>query len=593
MGKPVNLQGVRAARDAAKRVGGTKPADREPSQTLRERLPETCPVIPLGKDEGTRYYLDADCQLRALADKEHSRLGILGLFGNDHGLLYEYFPRYNKEGETTGWRPEQAAEMLIGACSAKGVWDATERERGRGAWLGENGELVLHTGNTVMSFPCSSRSWDDHQSGPAGLVGHYVYSRGGAIGAPYHAAVQGGSHGAAGELLELLGTWNWRRPDIDPVLLLGWIGAAMVGGALKWRPMAWMTGDRGSGKSMLQELIKQLFAGGIIQTADSTPAGLWQALRHQTLPVAFDELEAEEDPRRAIAVVKLARTASSGALMLRGGADHKGTEFVVRSSFLFSSILIPPLTPQDRSRITVLELQDLTIGAEAPVLDPRAIGRLGSQLRRRMVDGWSRMAATLDRYQGALKQAGHTARSADQIGTLLMCADLLLYDDAEDNDGVALWTRQFSVEEQDESDDATRDHTRCLQHLASATIDPHRNGGQRSVAEWIRIAAKIDEGDDLEAARILGRCGIKVLHEKPRVVAIANYHQGLAELYRGTHWAGRSSTQGVWVKALRRLPGAFGWPKSLYFAGVTAKATVVPIDVVVPPDSVSSMRLPL
>ena len=590
MGKPVNLSGVRAARDAAKRV---VPAKDEQQAPPKGALPEDCPVVPLGKDEGTRYYLDADCQLRALADKEHSRLGILGLFGNDHALLYKYWPRCDKNGFTTGWRPELAAEMLIGACSLKGVWDSTERERGRGAWLGENGELVLHTGSTVMSFPHTAHAWRDHQASPAGLVGYFVYSRGGAIGAPSHEAVAGGAHGAAGELLDLLATWQWRRPDIDAVLLLGWIGAAMVGGALKWRPMAWLTGDRGSGKSMLQELIKQLFAGGIIQTADSTPAGLWQALRHQTLPVAFDELEAEEDPRRAIAVVKLARTASSGALMLRGGADHKGTEFVVRSSFLFSSILIPPLTPQDRSRITVLELEDLPIGAEAPVLEAKAIGRLGAQLRRRMVDGWSRMSATLDRYQSALKNAGHTARSADQIGTLLMCADLLLYDDAEDNDGVEQWCGKFSVAEYDQSDDATRDHTRCLQHLLSATIDPHRNGGQRSVAEWIRIAAKIDDGDDAEAGRVLGRCGIKVVNDKPRVVVVANYHQGLADLYGGTHWAGRSSTQGVWVQALRRLRGASGYTKAVWFAGVVTKATAIPIDVVVPPESISSMRLPL
>jgi hypothetical protein len=32
------------------------------------------------------------------------------------------------------------------------------------------------------------------------------------------------------------------------VLLFGWIGAAMVGGALDWRPLAWLTGDRGTGE---------------------------------------------------------------------------------------------------------------------------------------------------------------------------------------------------------------------------------------------------------------------------------------------------------------------------------------------------------
>ncbi len=93
----------------------------------------------------------------------------------------------------------------------------------------------------------------------------------------------------------------------------------MIGGALKWRPIVWLTGGKGSGKSTMQELLHRLFNGGIIQTADTTAAGLWQAMRHHTLPVAIDELEAEEDNRRQNTIVKLMRMASSGALLLRGG----------------------------------------------------------------------------------------------------------------------------------------------------------------------------------------------------------------------------------------------------------------------------------
>ena len=46
-------------------------------------------------------------------------------------------------------------------------------------------------------------------------------------------------------------------------------------------------------------------------------------------------------------------------MVLRGGSDHQAAGFVVRSAFMFSSILIPPLLDQDLSRIAVLTLKDL------------------------------------------------------------------------------------------------------------------------------------------------------------------------------------------------------------------------------------------
>ncbi len=94
--------------------------------------PVRCPVIALGKDDNIRYYLDADRQLAALPARDHSRLGIMALFGNQSGLLEVYWPRHNKEGDITGWAPELAAKALMAECSNKGVWDPSERQRGRG-----------------------------------------------------------------------------------------------------------------------------------------------------------------------------------------------------------------------------------------------------------------------------------------------------------------------------------------------------------------------------------------------------------------------------------------------------------------------------
>ena len=599
MVKPVNLAGVRQAKANAKAVKpSTVPPDGDRVDDDDALLPPDCPVRPLGKDGKVRYYLDADRQLIALADRDHSRLGILGLFGQRSELLYQYWPRHNKDGDVTGWRPEMASEKLMAACSQQGVWDAKERQRGRGAWPGENGELILHTGSHVMVFPASSNPYGNHRSDPAGLVGRYVYSAAASVGVPTSERVEAGPASSADELLTLLKTWNWRRGEMDAVLLLGWIGAAMIGGALKWRPMAWLTGGKSTGKSTLQDLLKAIFAGALIQTADTTSAGLYQTLRHQTLPIAVDELEAEDDNRRAIAVVKLARLASSGALMLRGGQDHAATEFVVRSSFLFSSILIPPLTPQDRSRISVLELDELLPGAPVPVIDAKAFAAVGAALRRRLVDGWDRCDAKLHQFREALQEAGHSARAADQLGTLLTMADLMLFDYSEASD-IDDWVHKLNASELADADDNSRDEDRCLAHLLSSQIDVFRNGSRRTVGEMVRIAAGVDGdlGDDVEARRVLGTYGLKVVAPSPAegdhaatpmMLAVANQHKGLAPLFAESHWRGTAGTMGVWVQALRRLPGATRARKALFFAGATAKAVMVPVSVVLPLESVAA-----
>ena len=599
MGKPVNLAGVRAAKEKARAIkpGGAPPSGND-NQAADGILPPDCPVRPLGKDGKVRYYLDADRQLIALADRDHSRLGILGLFGKRSELLYGYWPRHNKDGDVTGWRPELASENLMAACSEQGVWDAKERQRGRGAWPGEDGALVLHTGSHVMTFPPTSNPYRDHHSAPAGLVGRYVYSAAASVNVPSAEPVSADVGSPADTLLTLLRTWTWRRGEMDAVLLLGWIGAAMIGGALHWRPMVWLTGGKGTGKSTLQELLKAVFAGGMIQTADTTSAGLYQTLRHQTLPIAIDELEAEDDNRRAAGVIKLARVASSGGLMLRGGQDHSATEFVVRSSFLFSSILIPPLTAQDRSRISVLELDELAAGAPVPAIDAKAFALLGAALRRRLVDGWHRWDSTLGRYRAALEKVGHSSRAADQLGTLLTAAELMLFDHAEADD-VDAWVSKLNASELAEAEDNQRDEDRCLAHLLSSPLDVFRSGTRRTVGEWIRQAAGVEPDlvDTETAKRVLGTYGLKVVEPQPAdgehaaepmMLAVANQHKGLAPLFAESHWKGTAGTMGVWVQALRRLGGAARARKALYIGGSTCKAVLVPMSVVLPLDSVDS-----
>lgn len=592
---PDNVRPIRAAVDEAKEVpwvdgSGSKTTGGKRKPPAGDGiLPADCPVMPLGMANGIYYYLDAAKQFRAIKDKDHGRLVLMGLFGSKSMLLPQYWERRDKSGKNVvGWRPEECAEALMASAARKGVWSADERVRGPGAWRGPEGELILHCGDQIITKHLDGR----REIAEPGAVGRYVYPAGPPGPQPAPEAAIEGAGGPGGRVLDILGTWRWRRGEVDATLQLGWIVASMAGGALSWRPVLWVTGGAGTGKSTLHRLLHDLHDDAIVQPTDATPAGIWQKLRYSTHPVAFDELEAEEDNRKAQAVVKLARQAASGGVVLRGGADHQGAEFVARAAFLFSSILLPPLLGQDRSRLAILELEKLPRGQAMPDMAARALRALGAGLRRRLFDQWPRWEATLESYRHALTTiGGHGARGADQFGTLLAAADLALYDDAPDDARVSAWAEKLRASELIEVDDNEADEQRLVAHLMTATVDPFRSGARKSLGEWIARAASDDPPEDpsqpqpaIEANRVLGTYGLKVIRlEAGTILAIANYHAGLTHIFAGTHWAGRSGAQGVWVQAARRLQGAIPSTRAIWFCGAggqgyTGRGTLVPIE---------------
>jgi hypothetical protein len=229
--------------------------------------------------------------------------------------------------------------------------------------------------------------------------------------------------------------------------MVGISACAFLGGALSRRPVHWTTGGYGSGKSTLQNAAKYLHGpGGALHTPDATAAGIRQLLQYSSRPVWLDETEAREDNRKLAALVELARSAHTGAIAVRGGADHEGTAFNLNSVMGFSSILIPPLKPQDLSRLLVFRLNKLPEGAREPKVTERAMGELGARVLRRLVDGWHRWADTLECYREAMRAAGHSARGQDVFGTVLAAAHLVLHDGEPTADiDLAPWTRRLSA----------------------------------------------------------------------------------------------------------------------------------------------------
>ncbi|HEX8400503.1 MAG TPA: hypothetical protein VF628_02240 [Allosphingosinicella sp.] len=581
-------------------------------------LGEDCPVQPLGFLKQKNYFLDWKGQLIDLGT-EFRKGEVMQLFGLKMKWLEHRWPQKKKietkQGEewiVIGFDQKLAQEGLIMACACRGLFDPTGKARGRGAHRGDGGELALHCGDAVLlSGRRGTRnnllksSWMK-----PGLIGDYVYPTAPGLA---HPADEPARSSVGAQVLKLLDSWNWKARGrvssaagevaIDAYLLLCWMVAATIGGALRNRPHIWVTGPSGAGKTTLQRLLRELMGDWGVFTEDATEAGVRQLLDQDTLAVMFDEIEPDEGNGEVhMKIVKLARLAYSGGGSVRGSQDHKAKQFVAKSCFLFSSIHHHELPAQDRNRIAVLNLSKFPPQTPQLML-PAMLKDWGAGLRRRIAEQWPRFDQTLALYQAEMLRQGYAGREQDTYGTLLACGDLILHDEAPpeaiqaslngDPDRCAALVRNLARvldSARAEAEDTTE---RALKYLASHRLPARGGDQQETIGRWIAKAFHnvINKNDVRGPRDKLLTHGLRLVNLAPDhdrgngqgglveaflpdtlYLAVANKtNKGVAEIFAGSMWHG-----GVWTQSLALTPGAVVNKKSR-FGGPAEGCVLVPL----------------
>lgn len=530
-----------------------------------DKLPPGCPVVPLGVQGKLSFFIDALGQFLSFDGMKPADL--IRLFRTTPNYVYWAWPRkklVSTDHDTgrqnfmvNGVEEKKAIMCLEKAAAARGPFDPSNKLRGRGAWRDSWGRLIWHSGESLWMVENGKLL----QSSP-GEVDGIFYFRSAAIMTPWPEPVPA-EEGPAREIFDLLKTWSWQRPKLDPVIVLGGLGVMFLCGALKERPHTAIMGDFGTGKTALTNLIQSVIGDVLLRAENPTEAGVRQRMGLDALPVAIDEFEAGEDNSRVSKLVELSRIAYSGGTLLRGGADHKGVEFTSRNAFFCSGINLPPMKPQDLSRFAILNTRKLSVrGAE-----PKAEKDWGRRILRQLMDAWPQFSALHADWRNLLAEAGLTGRGTDTYGTLFAMAQLML--GAEDMEDIGLDTTEpaklgamiaeATAEERSLQGANWRD---CLEHLLGAPIEAIKGGSRPTigaVTDELEAAYKHASDYDLSSAReklAMAGCGL-VMEEDASLPAgkvrwlLAVPPKGplLSKMFHGTKWQ-----QQVWFSALKQGP---------------------------------------
>lgn len=545
-------------------------------------LPPGCPVTPLGTPDGVHFcYLNDHGHFRVIEAGKHSKLVITSLFATSTDWLRQHFPRF-VNGEARSWMHESVAEALMAACQATNPsLNLLDALRGRGVWRGDDNDLVVHLGHVVYAGRGKLEA--------GRILGRRIYPRRPEmltpVDQPQLSAAEGGP---AAELMVWLDRWRFERPA-GARLLAGWIGAAMICGALTWRPHVWLVAPRGSGKSTLIALLARLMDGMLLSVEDATEAGLRATLESDALPVALDEQEPSEDHNvRLFRIINLIRLASSGGTAVRGTAEHGAVRQVLRFAAIAASVVRPPLTAQDLTRITPIALKPLPRDAAPPDLPFSVLRLLGRRLFRRMLDAWPRFDDARAQFHRGLRELGLDARNADQFGVLLASAWVLCHDLPPDTDTLQEWCESAMEVAAPHLEEDRPEWFRCIEFLAGLVVPDEYGKRSVTVAELAALASRrpgsgnaddgiVTETEAANAQSALARCGLRVeVLGDVEYLAVANSHPQLARLFERSRWAGRAGTAGAWKGVLEQAPDArIG--RAVRFGPRTSRCVLVPL----------------
>jgi putative DNA primase/helicase len=551
---------------------------------------DDAPFRMLGHDGERYFYLDNEgLRVRSILAASHNKNNLTVIADSD--WWQRRYPSRNGDGVVVGIKWDMATNDILRAQHKVGIYDPS-RLRGRGAWF-DDGRSVLHIGSRLIvdGEPVEIRNFDTR----------FIYEAGSSL--DFTGGRDPLSAKRISDLVQLAKMLSWEMPVYSD-LMVGFCVAAVICGALPWRPHIWITGPAGSGKSWAYENLMKWLIGenwALLAQSATTEAGIRQTMRRDARPVMFDEAEAEDKSarQRMQNVLELMRQASSetGAPIIKGSRDGDAVEYRIRSCFAFSSINVMANLAADVSRITVLHLRKNESKGAAEHFEK--IKRLRTELmtptfcQQFRATAMTLVPRIIESHEVMTRVAAErfgSRREGDQIGTLMVCfwaltapeSETMTVERARKCLDAYEWPRGLTPTQED------KDEWRCFNTIMSAIIRVEistHGGGTTVMSRTVAELAEIAGGHvyDTENSRLDARAADTTLRRHglgvyKGMLHISESHPGIRKFLEDTSW------QGGWAKVLNRLEGAVQKDNFRFSGGVNGtRATAIPLRANQPP----------
>jgi hypothetical protein len=560
-------------------------------------------VVPLGvrtrKGATCFVFLDAAGLETTLSARDmHAPAIIEALFGGRpaHRFLEQRWPHFvparDQNGKPqrdergglvmvpAGWSARECGADLVAACTKIGAADDAEFRRD-GVWSDGQGGLAVHCGNAIYV--------GDQKREPGLRQGRAIY-----ISAPRRDR-PAETPATAAEGLQLeedfrLWTFAPAHAPVAPQLLTGMVACGILSAALGWRPHMAAHGPAGAGKSTLARLVSYACGMGM-PSEDVSEPGIRRLFNARSGLIGLDEKEATAANSQAVLNLMRGASDGEGARSVRAAEGGGVDIFRVAGCFFLAAINPPHLSLADSSRITLILLRRGPKDEDRKERVMAALARakgLYPRLLTRLVKGFGWYRESFEHFRAAAIRADATARSADQIASLLAGWQTLTADGpvepAVAADLLSPFVALTTTAEDAEEEDAGR---QALRHMLGSVVQVDRDritiaqaisDGVAAILDYVRQRGQEGEPAREEAfkrwRRRLGAIGLRY-HETPRPgILVANGAPIINAAFAGTPWANMA-----WQRPLRELPGAVETKGSVKFAGnAQSRAVLLPLE---------------
>jgi hypothetical protein len=555
---------------------------------------DPCPATPLGFCAGTHFFVTPSGERRTFSARDlHTRAGLSDLFSGSMHWAERHYRKWDPEkGDWTGGlRRDRLGDALIRACRLKGHYDGSTPHRSVGTWRGSNGEPIVHAGDRIF------HNGEIHA--PGTMIDDRIFIVGSSRQAPSY--LPDGRHGYSWKPASLadclrvcghLDEWHW-ADDESRDLFLGGLFCDMLGEAPLWRPHKFVRAPAGSGKSTLLKYTRALLGGAAhpIQRSYSK-AFLEQMFSGTSSALLLDEMESDSDSARVRHLLELIRLLSDeGATGGRGTSGGVARTFDLHGAVTMVATLTEAWRPQDRSRITVLQLKRLADRTNHPPASPEMLAvitetaaELSPFLRARAIARFGLFQQNLALVRRRILDLGGSTRDGDQLGHLLAGWATMTSDAPIDGDTLGSLDRfKPYVLTLSDAEDQADDPSELFNLLLGLPTQVYQGGKQPTVGQMIARARDSDSGGEFRHALLalglrLQRHGDESWNEA--WLAVANKHPGLDKLF-ADYPEYRGPKRAQILGELRRVVEGVVWEvKSseipMRFAGAQSRALLIP-----------------